>query len=69
MLHEICKQGNVQAVQRKQHGDDRDHQLRLALPNAGIGFAVILSHDLIDVRRGTKFNVLRLIYVDLRILF
>ena len=47
--HRLGKERHADAVERKGHHQDLDNDLLPARPDAGVGLAVIFSHDLVDV--------------------
>ena len=57
LLHEVCKQGHIDAEERKQHRHAVDDDLGHALPHARVRLSVELAHDLIDFRSRTNVRI------------
>ena len=57
MNQHFAEQGLQNAVDGKSHADIADDQLRNALPDADIGFPIILFHHFLDILRGSCFDI------------
>ena len=58
--HHLAEQSDEDAVDRKGYTDIAKDDFRGSLPDADIGFPVILLHHFFDILHGTDFDLYRL---------